>query len=80
MSLTAMTQSPPPVTIRSTIAFWQPIASIVISVPARSICSRSRGMAVAVGVSRDRVGDPGLEVALEGIELESREQAADAVA
>ena len=46
MSLTAMTQSPPPATTCSTISFWQPMASIVMSVPASSICSRSCGMAV----------------------------------
>ena len=131
MSLTAMTQSPPPVTTCSTISFWQPIASIVMSVPARSICSRSCGMAVIsldlasvatwpsaipsslaqaltmcraprpfarvvrpatglavdgdetcgiVGVGRDRVADPGLEAALEGLGLQRHEQATDAVA
>src|SRR5206468_3808762 len=34
----------------------------------------------AAGVDRDRVGDPGLEAALEGFGLEGHEQATDAVA
>ena len=33
-----------------------------------------------VGVDRDRVGDPGLKAALEGLGLQRHEQAADAVA
>ena len=33
-----------------------------------------------VGVGRDRVGDPGLEAALEGLGLEHDEQATNAVA
>ena len=46
LSLTAITKSPPPATMSRAISFWQPMASIVIRVPVRSICSRSWGMAV----------------------------------
>ena len=42
-----------------------------------SMATRRSGV---VGVGRDRVGDPGLEAALEGLGLQRHEQATDAVA